>query len=258
MALIELKDIWKSFGKLQVLKGINLEIEKGEVVVVIGSSGSGKTTLIRCINFLEEYDKGEILVDDELIGYRRKENGALEKRPYKQICKSREKIGMVFQSFNLFPHKTVLENITAAPVNVKKISHEEAREIAFELLKKVGLLDKINEYPPKLSGGQQQRVAIARALAMRPEIMLFDEVTSALDPELVGEVLKVMKELAAEGMTMIVVTHEIHFAKDVAHRMVFIDEGRIAEQGSPSEILTNPKNQKLKTFLHRFTAEYYL
>ena len=256
--IIEFKDVRKSFGTLHVLKGINLEVERGEAVVLIGVSGSGKTTMLRCINFLEEYDGGEILVNGELVGYQKEENRPLVKRPHWQIAKSRENIGMVFQSFNLFPHKSVLENIIMAPVNVKKISKNEAKEIAHELLEKVGLMDKINEHPANLSGGQQQRVAIVRALAMQPQIMLFDEVTSALDPELVGDVLKAIKQLAKEGMTRVVVTHEMHFAKDVAHRVLFIDEGKIVEEGAPSEVLSKPKSERLKSFLNRFKEEYFL
>lgn len=255
--IINVFNINKSFGDLHVLKDVNFNVNRGEAVVIIGTSGCGKTTLLRCLNFLNEYDNGEIYIDGELLGYK-KVNGKLYRRNEAEIAKSREKIGMVFQNFNLFPHMTVLENIIISPTYVKKIEKKKAIEIAKELLDRIGLLDKLNEYPARLSGGQQQRVAIARALAMQPKIMLFDEVTSALDPELVGEVLAVMKQLAESGMTMVIVTHEMHFAKDVAHRIIFMDDGRITEEGNPKEVLSTPKSGKLRVFLKRFTEDYFL
>ncbi len=236
--MIKIKDLKKSFGGLEVLKGINEEVKKGEVLVIIGPSGSGKSTLLRCMNLLEVPSGGSIVFKDKNI---------TDKKI--NINKVRENMGMVFQHFNLFPHKTVLENITLAPMNVKNMSKEEAEKIAFKLLKKIGLEDKAKSYPNKLSGGQKQRIAIARALAMEPEVMLFDEPTSALDPEMVGEVLNVMKELAAEGMTMVVVTHEMGFAKEVADRVIFMDEGMIVEEGKPEDIFTTPKNLRTKDFL---------
>nr|WP_241254535.1 amino acid ABC transporter ATP-binding protein [Brevibacillus sp. SYP-B805] len=228
----------KHFGNLHVLKGIDLDISAREVVVLIGPSGSGKSTLLRCLNFLEQKDKGEIW----LMGQRVEPDQV-------NLNQIREQVGMVFQHFHLFPHMTVLENIMEAPVQVKKRSKAEAREQAFSLLKKVGLQEKADEYPDKLSGGQKQRVAIARALAMSPQIMLFDEPTSALDPELVGEVLQVMKELAQEGMTMVIVTHEMGFAREVADRIVFMDNGIIAEEGKPADFFANPRHPKAKQFL---------
>jgi len=255
--IIQAINVNKSFGHLHVLKDVNFTVDLGEAVVVIGTSGCGKTTLLRCLNFLNEYDSGEIYIDGELLGYK-KVNGKLYRRSETEIAKSREEIGIVFQSFNLFPHMTVLENIILSPTYVKKMERRQAVEIAKELLNRVGLLDKLDEYPARLSGGQQQRVAIARALAMQPKIMLFDEVTSALDPELVGEVLAVMKQLAKSGMTMVIVTHEMHFAKDVAHRIFFMDDGRIVEEGSPKQVLTTPKSGRLQIFLKRFTEDYFL
>jgi len=246
--MIKIENISKSFGSLKVLKDLSLEIKAGEVVVVIGPSGSGKSTLLRCMNYLEKIDSGKIYIDGELLGFK-EVNGKLVKAPAKDIYKIRENIGMVFQRFNLFPHMTVLENIIEAPVLVKKISKQEATERALKLLRKVGLEEKANSYPSQLSGGQQQRVAIARALAMEPKIMLFDEPTSALDPELVGEVLAVMKELAKEGMTMVVVTHEMGFAREVADRVLFMDDGRIVEEGPPSQIFTNPQHPRTRGFL---------
>jgi len=255
--IIQVINVNKSFGHLHVLKDISLTVDRGEAVVVIGTSGCGKTTLLRCLNFLNEYDSGEIYIDGELLGYK-KANNKLQRRSETEIAKRREEIGMVFQSFNLFPHMTVLENIILSPTYIKKMGKSQATEIAKELLDRVGLLDKLNEYPVRLSGGQQQRVAIARALAMQPKIMLFDEITSALDPELVGEVLAVMKQLAKSGMTMVIVTHEMHFAKDVAHRIFFMDAGRIVEEGNPKEVLTTPKSGRLQLFLKRFTEDYFL
>ncbi len=238
--MIEIDDLHKYFGKLEVLKGINEHIEKGEVVAVIGPSGSGKSTFLRCINCLEKPTKGHILIEEEDIT-----------NPKTDINKLRQKVGMVFQHFNLFPHKTVLENIMLAPVKLKKMNVSEAEENAFRLLKKVGLEEKAKVYPNKLSGGQKQRIAIARALAMNPDIMLFDEPTSALDPEMVKEVLEVMKELANEGMTMIVVTHEMGFAREVATRLFFMDEGNILEKGDPKEIFANPKEKRTKEFFSK-------
>jgi len=256
--MIEVRGVVKRFGQLTVLSGIDMTVGGAQVVVVIGPSGSGKTTLLRCLNFLEEYDAGEIYVDGELLGYRRAEDGRLILRSEEEIARSRIQIGMVFQSFNLFPHKTVLANVILAPVYVKGVRREVAVALARELLAKVGLLHKIDAYPGTLSSGQQQRVAIARALAMQPKVMLFDEVTSALDPELVGEVLAVMRQLASEGMTMVIVTHEMQFAREVAHRVIFMDEGRIVEEGPPKELFSGPKTERLQTFLRRFTEGYKL
>ena len=238
--MIRIKNLKKSYGKLEVLKGINTEIREGEVISIIGPSGSGKSTFLRCINRLEEPTSGEIFIHGTNI---------LQKNV--NINKIRENVGMVFQHFNLYPHKTVLENIILGPVKLKKISKVEAEEKAIELLKKVGLEDKKDVYPNKLSGGQKQRVAIARALAMDPQIMLFDEPTSALDPEMIGEVLIVMKELAQAGMTMIVVTHEMGFARNVANRVFFMDGGYILEDAAPSEVFENPKNDRTKEFLRK-------
>ena len=238
--MIHVKDLHKYFGENEVLKGVNDHIKKGEVVVVIGPSGSGKSTFLRCLNLLEEPTKGQIIFEDQNITDKNID-----------INKIREKMGMVFQQFNLFPHKTVLENITIAPINVKNKSKVEAEEKAKELLKRVGLLDKAGSYPASLSGGQKQRIAIARALAMEPDVMLFDEPTSALDPEMVGEVLGVMKDLAKEGMTMVVVTHEMGFAREVGDRIIFMDGGNIVEQGTPEEIFDNPKNPRTKDFLSK-------
>jgi ABC-type polar amino acid transport system ATPase subunit len=238
MNMIKVKSVCKSFGSLQVLKGIDLTIEESEVVVLLGSSGSGKSTLLRCLNFLEINDEGEIWIEGELV------------RPgTTDLNKIRSEVGMVFQHFNLFPHKSVLENIIEAPIHVKKMKKSEARDIAHDLLEKVGLKDKADEYPDMLSGGQKQRVAIARALAMSPRVMLFDEPTSALDPELVGEVLQVMKQLASEGMTMVVVTHEMGFARGVADRILFMEEGQILEEATPKEFFENPQNERTKQFL---------
>lgn len=236
--MIEVKNIYKSFGSLEVLKGISTNIKSQEVVCIIGPSGSGKSTFLRCLNLLEEPTSGDIYIDGKIINDHKTD-----------INKVREDIGMVFQNFNLFPHKTVIDNITLAPIKVRGLTKTEAEDRAHQLLDKVGIPEKANSYPSSLSGGQQQRVAIARALAMHPKIMLFDEPTSALDPEMVGEVLAVMKSLAKEGMTMVVVTHEMGFAKEVSDRVMFIDSGIIAEEGSPEEIFFNAKNQRTKTFL---------
>lgn len=238
--MIYVNNLEKSFGKNKVLKGVNEHIKKGEVVVVIGPSGSGKSTFLRCLNLLEEPTSGEIVFEG---------NSITDKKV--DINKIREKMGMVFQQFNLFPHKTVLENLTIAPIKVKGISKAEAEKKAFELLERVGLTDKAKAYPSSLSGGQKQRIAIARALAMEPDVMLFDEPTSALDPEMVGEVLSVMKDLAKDGMTMVVVTHEMGFAREVGDRILFMDAGNIVEQGTPEEIFSHPKNSRTIDFLSK-------
>ena len=238
--MIKIKNLEKTYGDLKVLKGISTDIKEGEVISIIGPSGSGKSTFLRCINRLEEPTNGEIDIEGENIV-----------SPKVDINKIREKVGMVFQHFNLFPHKTVLENITIGPIKLKKTSQEEAEKIAISLLDKVGLADKKDVYPNKLSGGQKQRVAIARALAMNPKVILFDEPTSALDPEMIGEVLEVMRDLAREGMTMIVVTHEMGFARTVANRVFFMDQGTILEDGSPKEIFDNPKEERTKEFLDK-------
>jgi ABC superfamily ATP binding cassette transporter, ABC protein len=246
--MISAQNVHKSFGQLEVLKGINLEVQAGEVACLLGPSGSGKSTFLRCVNHLDKATAGRLYVDGELIGYREK-NGSLYEISEKEAAEQRSDIGMVFQSFNLFPHRTVIENIIEAPVQVKKIPEETARARAMELLEDVGLASKANNYPVQLSGGQQQRVAIARAVAMDPKLMLFDEPTSALDPELVGEVLRVMKDLAAEGMTMLVVTHEMGFAREVADKVFFMDGGVVIESGSPAEVLDNPQQPRTKDFL---------
>ena len=238
--MIKVKNLHKSFGEVDVLMGIDEHISKGEVVVVIGPSGSGKSTFLRCLNLLEQPTDGEIFVDDELIT-----------SPGADVNVIRQKMGMVFQQFNLFPHLTIMENITLAPIKLEKMSKHEALKRGEELLEKVGLSEKANNYPSQLSGGQKQRVAIARALAMQPEIMLFDEPTSALDPEMVGEVLDVMKDLADSGMTMVVVTHEMGFAREVGTRLLFMDQGVIMEQGIPGEIFSNPQNERTKAFLSK-------
>ncbi|MEF9934519.1 MAG: amino acid ABC transporter ATP-binding protein [Clostridium sp.] len=238
--MIKVENLHKNFGNLHILKGIDIEIAKGEVVVVIGPSGSGKSTFLRCINFLEEPTKGVITLSGSRIN-----------DDIKNIDKYRQKMGMVFQHFNLFPHMNVLENLTIAPLKVKNSSKEDAEKVALNLLNRVGLNDRKDHYPSQLSGGQKQRIAIARALAMEPEVMLFDEPTSALDPEMVGEVLEVMKELANEGMTMVVVTHEMGFAKEVADRVIFMDDGIILEEGTPQEIFDNPQMDRTKEFLSK-------
>jgi polar amino acid transport system ATP-binding protein len=249
--LVQARNVHKSFDQLEVLKGIDLDIMPGEVVAVLGPSGSGKSTFLRCINHLEEIQKGYIEVDGEQIGYRVK-NDRLEKLSSFGIAKQRRKIGMVFQSFNLYPHMTVLQNIIEAPVGVHGESRKSAIENARRLLERVGLSEKADAYPRQLSGGQQQRVAIARALAIKPKLMLFDEPTSALDPELVGEVLATMKDLAKQGLTMIVVTHEISFAREAADRVVFMDGGVVVEQGKPEDVIGNPQHPRTKAFLSRF------
>lgn len=237
--MIELKDVRKSFGKNEVLKGINLQIDKGEVVVIIGPSGSGKSTVLRTMNYLEEPTSGHVIVDGMDLSDRNKLNAV------------RTEVGMVFQNFNLFPHMTVLDNLTLAPVNVRKTDKKEAQDIAMKLLERVGLADKAQMYPDSLSGGQKQRVAIARALAMKPKVMLFDEPTSALDPEMVREVLDVMKSLADEGMTMVIVTHEMGFAKEVADRVLFVDGGQILEDGTPAQVFDSPSSDRTKLFLSK-------
>jgi ABC-type polar amino acid transport system ATPase subunit len=254
--MIEIKDIWKSFGALQVLKGVSFDVPKGEVLVVLGPSGSGKSTMLRCINLLEDYQGGEIRIDGELVGYRMDADDRRIPRPEAENARLRERVGMVFQSFNLFPHRTALENVMMGPVHVRGMPKHEATGLALNLLEKVGLAEKAGQYPATLSGGQQQRVAIARALAMRPKVMLFDEVTSALDPELVGEVLLVIRRLAEEGMTMIIVTHEIPFARDVGDHLVFMDSGMIVERGRPDRVLSAPSTDRLKLFLRRYQGDY--
>jgi polar amino acid transport system ATP-binding protein len=249
--LLRARDVRKRFGHLEVLKGVDLDVHPGEVVVILGPSGSGKSTFLRSVNHLERIDGGSISVDGELVGYRRR-NGRLHHLSDRRIARTRRHIGMVFQHFNLFPHLTVLGNVTEAPTGVLRESRAVVRQRALALLDKVGLSDKANAYPRQLSGGQQQRVAIARALAMRPTLMLFDEPTSALDPELVGEVLSTMRDLVADGLTMLVVTHEISFAREVADRVVFMDEGVIVAAGTPTEVLDNPRNPRVRTFLSRF------
>ncbi|HEX2892856.1 MAG TPA: amino acid ABC transporter ATP-binding protein [Marmoricola sp.] len=253
-SLVRAVNVSKSFHGNEVLKGIDLEVTEREVVCLLGPSGSGKTTFLRCINQLEDINGGRIWVDGELTGYVEK-NGRLHRRTNKDIARQRRQIGMVFQRFNLFPHKTALENVAEAPVHVGGKSKQEARQRGLELLDRVGLSDRCDHYPAQLSGGQQQRVAIARALAMDPKLMLFDEPTSALDPELVGEVLTVMRELAEQGMTMIVVTHEMGFARDVADRVVFMDAGVVVEEGTPNDVINNPQHQRTKTFLSRIREE---
>ena len=279
--LLSVKGLYKQFGSLQVLQGIDLEVHKGDVIAVIGPSGCGKSTLLRCLNLLEMPTAGKILLEGEYFfkneraalkakmkslsdktsqeytalkeeyEHIKAEEKQIEKTVNKTINSHRQKIGMVFQQFNLFPHLTVLKNITLAPIKLKKLSKEEAEQKAMTLLEKVGLADKANAYPATLSGGQKQRIAIVRALAMEPDVMLFDEPTSALDPEMVGEVLKVMTELAKEGMTMVVVTHEMGFAKEVASRIIFMNEGVIKEENSPEEFFSNPKDERLKEFLSK-------
>jgi polar amino acid transport system ATP-binding protein len=244
------ESVCKNFGALKVLKGVTLEVGRGQVLVLVGPSGSGKSTFLRCINHLEQVNAGRLYVDGELIGYRDRGSSLHEMSP-RDAAKQRRDIGMVFQHFNLFPHRTALENIIEAPVHVKGVKKKEAVERARDLLKQVGLSEKADAYPAQLSGGQQQRVAIARALAMNPKLMLFDEPTSALDPELVGEVLGVMKKLAEEGMTMIVVTHEMGFAREVANQLVFMDEGIIMERGNPREMMASPQHERTKAFLSK-------
>ena len=246
--MIDAQQVCKNYGRLEVLKGIDLQVPKGTVTCLIGPSGSGKSTMLRCVNHLEKVNAGRLYVDGDLIGYRERD-GVLYEISEKDAAKQRSDIGMVFQNFNLFPHRTVIENIIEAPIHVKKQPESKARARAMELLEQVGLAHKADAYPVQLSGGQQQRVAIARAVAMEPKLMLFDEPTSALDPELVGEVLRVMKRLADDGMTMLVVTHEMGFAHEVADQVVFMADGVVVEAGTPEQVLDNPKEQRTKDFL---------
>jgi polar amino acid transport system ATP-binding protein len=248
--MVDARSVRKSYGSNDVLNGISLTVEQGEVLCIIGPSGSGKSTFLRCLNHLESINGGRIYVNGELMGYRQVGNVLYEMKS-KDIAKARQGIGMVFQRFNLFPHLTALQNIIEAPIGVAGMNPEEAKTLGLELLEQVGLGDKGEHYPSQLSGGQQQRVAIARALAMKPKLMLFDEPTSALDPELVGDVLDVMKNLAKAGMTMIVVTHEMGFAKEVADKVVFIDKGQIVESGSPKQVLDNPQEARTRAFLNK-------
>jgi polar amino acid transport system ATP-binding protein len=248
--MVKAEGVSKHFGRLEVLKGISLEVQPKEVMCLLGPSGSGKSTFLRCIHHLETVDAGRLYVDGELVGYR-EEGGKIHELHDRDVARKRSEIGMVFQRFNLFPHMTALENVIEAPVEVKGMDKREAREAGRELLGRVGLADKVDVYPAQLSGGQQQRVAIARALAMRPKLMLFDEPTSALDPELVGEVLDAMRGLAEEGMTMIVVTHEVGFAREVGDTAVFMDEGVVVETGKPREVFANPRHPRTKAFLSK-------
>ena len=247
--MVDARAVRKSFGSNEVLKGITLQVEQGQVLCLLGPSGSGKSTFLRCINHLETINGGRLYVEGELMGFREGADAIYEMKP-NAIAKQRSEIGMVFQRFNLFPHLTAIENVIEAPIGVKKLSKAEATKKGLELLASVGLSDKADHYPSQLSGGQQQRVAIARALAMEPKLMLFDEPTSALDPELVGDVLDVMRKLAKSGMTMIVVTHEIGFAREVADRVVFMDDGVVVEDGSPTQVIDKPKNERTKAFIN--------
>jgi polar amino acid transport system ATP-binding protein len=248
--VIEIRDVHKKFGAHEVLKGVSLHVAAGEVAVVLGPSGSGKSTLLRTVNHLEKMDRGQIRVDGELIGYRRRGNKLYELKE-REVLKQRSAIGFVFQNFNLFPHLTVADNVAEAPIATGRLKRDAARAKAVELLARVGLADRADAYPRQLSGGQQQRVAIARALALEPKVVLFDEPTSALDPELVGEVLDVMRDLARSGTTMIVVTHEIGFAREVADTVVFIDDGRVVEQGPPARVLDDPEHERTRSFLSK-------
>jgi polar amino acid transport system ATP-binding protein len=246
--MVRAEGVHKRFGRLEVLRGIDLEVQPGQVVVVIGPSGSGKSTFLRCINHLEKINSGRLYVDGELVGYRQQGDRLYELKE-REVARRRAEIGMVFQHFNLFPHMTAIGNVIEAPIRVKGVPRAQALERGLELLAQVGLADKGDSYPAQLSGGQQQRIAIARALAMEPKLMLFDEPTSALDPELVGEVLEAMKKLAAIGMTMIVVTHEMGFAREVGDHLVFMDQGVIVEDGKPSEVLTRPRHERTRSFV---------
>jgi polar amino acid transport system ATP-binding protein len=252
--VLRIERLRKAFGATEVLRGIDLAVDRGEVLCVIGPSGSGKSTLLRCINFLEEPSSGLVYVDGEPIGYRVDAAGRRVRESSREINRLRERIGIVFQAYNLWPHRTALGNVIEALLVVRRQPRAAAEAVGLAMLERVGLADKAHEYPARLSGGQQQRVAIARALAMKPEIMLFDEVTSALDPELVGEVLKVMRGLAADGMTMIVVTHEMAFAREVADRVVFMDGGLVVEEGPPAELLARPRNERTRRFLARLLS----
>jgi polar amino acid transport system ATP-binding protein len=249
-AMVRAEGVHKRFGRLEVLKGINLEVMPGEVLCLLGPSGSGKSTFLRCINHLEKINSGRLSVDGELVGYRQVGEKLHELRE-SEVARKRAEIGMVFQHFNLFGHMTAIENVSCAPIRVKGMSRRQAQAIGRELLDRVGLVEKVDAYPSQLSGGQQQRVAIARALAMEPKLMLFDEPTSALDPELVGDVLAAMQQLARDGMTMIVVTHEMGFAKEVADKVVFMDEGVVVESGPPEEVLANPRHERTRSFLSK-------
>ena len=244
------ESIHKNFARLEVLRGVSLEVARGEVMCIIGPSGGGKSTLLRCINHLEKINAGRLWVDGELVGYRQ-HGGKLHELRDREVCAKRAEIGMVFQRFNLFPHMTALQNVTEAPIRVKGVPRAQAAELAGQLLERVGLKDRMGAYPNQLSGGQQQRVAIARALAMQPKLMLFDEPTSALDPELVGEVLDVMRDLAGTGMTMVVVTHEMGFAREAGDTLVFMDEGVIVEAGRPRDVLTDPQQERTRAFLSK-------
>jgi polar amino acid transport system ATP-binding protein len=248
--MVKAEGVHKSFGRLEVLKGIDLEVKRGEVMCMLGPSGSGKSTFLRCINHLEKINAGRLSVDGELVGYRQR-GGKLYELRENEVAQARAQIGMVFQQFNLFPHMTALENVTLSPIRVKDVPRADARNRGQQLLQRVGLGDKLDTYPVALSGGQQQRVAIARALAMEPKLMLFDEPTSALDPELVGEVLDAMRQLARDGMTMIVVTHEMGFAREVADQVVFMDEGVVVESGAPAAVLGSPRHERTKAFLSK-------
>ena len=248
--MVKAESVCKDFGALKVLKGITLEVAEGQVLVLVGPSGSGKSTFLRCINHLESVSAGRLYVDGELVGYHER-GGKLHEMKPREVSRQRRDVGMVFQHFNLFPHRTALENVFEAPVQVKKVKKRQAEARARDLLDQVGMADKAGAYPAQLSGGQQQRVAIARALAMEPKLMLFDEPTSALDPELVGEVLSVMKKLAQEGMTMMVVTHEMGFAREVANELVFMDNGVVVERGAPLDVLGNPQHERTKAFLSK-------
>ena len=255
---ISIRGVSKWFGSHQVLKGISTDVEEGHAVVVIGPSGSGKTTLLRCINLLEEFQEGEITIGGEAMGYTVNESGSRARRSETEIARMRAQVGMVFQSFNLFPHMTALKNVALGPVRALGTPRKEAEALAESLLARVGLADKADAFPGQLSGGQQQRVAIARALAMQPKAMLFDEVTSALDPELVGEVLDVMRQLVQDGMTMVIVTHEMAFARAFAHRAIFMADGEIVEQGQPKQLFESPQSTRLQVFLKRFKQGYQL
>jgi ABC-type histidine transport system ATPase subunit len=246
---LEIKNLKKSFGNLEVIRGLSLTAKKGDVICVIGTSGSGKSTLLRCVNLLETPDSGEVYVNGELIKMKKDKNGKLIPTERKQVDRIRSKLGMVFQDFNLWLHMTVIQNVIEAPIHVQKIDKNIARKNGYQLLEKVGIAEKADQYPSNLSGGQQQRAAIARALAMNPDVMLFDEPTSSLDPELVGEVLKVMQALAEEGRTMIIVTHEMGFAKGVSSKVIFLDQGRIEEEETPDKFFNNPQSARLKRFL---------
>jgi len=249
--LVEVRGVHKAYGTLEVLDGVDLTVQPGEVTVILGPSGSGKSTLLRAINHLEKVDRGSISVDGDLIGYRKRSDGALQELKEKDVLVQRTRIGFVFQNFNLFPHLTALENVVEAPVSAQKRPRGEVEAEARELLARVGLSDKADAYPRQLSGGQQQRVAIARALALRPGVILFDEPTSALDPELVGEVLAVIKDLAHSGTTLVIVTHEIGFAREIADRVVFMDGGRVVEQGPPEQVLDHPREARTREFLSK-------